>query len=213
MNHQLNTKKVVHSLFLIISAFLTFLWPKTSLVNYDIEIGALLFLILYFGKKIIPQKTNFLESIIFTLIVLIVINSTGGINSPFFFLIYFLLFSLSLLLEPIVSLTLSLSLIIFFLIFSPPTEDFKNLLPIFSLAFLTPFALYLGKEYLLVQKTKKKLTYFKEDTLLFLSLILKNHLKSIKETIENFTGDHQLEKIKKHIGQMEKLIEKFEKSQ
>ncbi len=213
MSDQSNIKKIIHSLFLVFSAFLTFLWPKTSLINYDIEIGALLFLILYLAKKFIPQKTNFLESIIFTLIVLIVINSTGGINSPFFFLIYFLLFSLSLLLEPITPLTLSLSLIIFFLIFSSPTEDFKHLLPIFSLAFLTPFALYLGKEYLLVQKTKKILVQNKEDTFLFLSLIIKNHLKNIKNAIENFTGDHQLEKIKKHALQMESLIEKFEKSQ
>lgn len=213
MSSRSNHKKVLHSFLLIFSAFLTFLWPKTSFVNYDIEIGALLFLVLYFGKKIIPQKTNLLESIIFTLIVLIVINSTGGVNSPFFFLIYFILFSLSLLLEPTVSLTLSLSLIIFFLLFSPPTEDFKHLLPIFSLAFLTPFALYLGKEYLLVQKTKKKLIQNQEETFLFLSLIIKNHLKNIKNAIENFAGDHQLEKIKKHTLQMEKLIEKFEKTQ
>lgn len=213
MNNQSSAKTTIHSFFLIFSAFLTFILPKTYLVNYDIEIGALLFIILFFGKRIVPKKTNFLESIVFTLIILIIINSTGGVNSSFFFLIYFLLFSLSLLLSPIVSLTLSLSLIIFFLLFSPQTEDFKHLLPIFSLAFLTPFSLYLGKEYLLVQKTKKKLAYFKEDTLIFLSLILKNHLKNIKETIENFNGDHQLEKIKKHTEQMEKLIEKFEEIQ
>ena len=53
----------------------------------------------------------------------------------------------------------------------------------------------------------------KEDTFLFLSLVLKNHLKNINHAVENFTGDHQLEIIKKSAHRMEKLIEKFEKSQ
>lgn len=202
---------LVHSLILVITLFLGFLIPKTNLVNYDLQITAFLFIILYLGKKIIPQKTNLLESVILTLIVILIVNSTGGALSPFFFLIYFLLFSLSLLLEPIISLVVSLTLIILFLFHQPAGENFKELLPIFSLAFLTPFSLYLGKEYLLLQKTKTKMGRLKEDTFLFLSLILKNHLKNIKENLENFSGDHQLEAIKKSVQRMEKLIDKFEK--
>lgn len=202
---------VIHSLILVVTLFLGFLIPKTNLVNYDLQISAFLFIILYLGKKIIPQKTNLLESVIFTLIVILIVNSTGGHLSPFFFLLYFLLFSISLLLEPIISLVISLTLIVLFLFHQPAGENFKELLPIFSLAFLTPFSLYLGKEYLLLQKTRNKIGRLKEDTFLFLSLILKNHLKNIKENLENFSGDHQLEAIKKSVKRMEKLIDKFEK--
>lgn len=205
-------KEIIHSLILIITLLIGFLIPKTNLVQYDLQIGAFLFIVLFFGKRIIPQKTNLLESVVFTLIVILIVNSTGGVNSPFFFLLYFLLFSLSLLLEPIISLTISLTLIILFLFFQPATENFKDLIPIFSLAFLTPFSLYLGKEYLLLQKTKIKMGKLKEETFLFLSLILKNHLKNINQALENFTGDHQLEIIKKSVHRMEKLIEKFEKN-
>jgi hypothetical protein len=206
-------KEVIHAIILIITIILGFAIPKTQLVNYDVEIAACIFIIFYIVKKIIPQRTNLLESVIFTLIITLIVNSTGAAASPFFFLIYFLLFSLSLLLEPAVSLSASLTFIALFVIFMPKTENFKDLLPVFSLAFLTPFSLYLGREYLLLQKAKKNLNQTKEETFLFLSLIIKNHLKQLRQIAENFTGDHQLEAIKKSIDRMEKLIEKFERSQ
>ena len=83
-------------------------------------------------------------------------------------------------------------------------------MPIISLAFITPFAMFLGQEKIESEKLKVKSEKTKEDTFLFLSLLLKNHLKNIKEAAQNFVGDHQLEIIKKSVQRMEKLIEKFE---
>lgn len=85
-------------------------------------------------------------------------------------------------------------------------------MPIFSLAFLTPFALFLGQEYIENQRSKVKSQKLQQDTFLFLSLLLKNHIKTIKSALENFMGDTQLEEIKKSAKKMEKLIEEFEKS-
>ena len=48
--------------------------------------------------------------------------------------------------------------------------------------------------------------------MLFITLLIKNHLKNIKEAVENFVGDHELDIIKKSASRMEKLIEKYEKS-
>ena len=90
-------------------------------------------------------------------------------------------------------------------------QNFNALIPIISLAFITPFAMFLGQEQLEAQKLKFKNQKQKEETYLFLSLLIKNHLKSIKEAAQNFVGDHQLEIIKKSAQRMEKLIEKFEK--
>jgi hypothetical protein len=207
------TKEIIHSLILIITIALTFLYPKTSLAQYDLQFCALLFIVLFLAKRFVPKKeaSKLLESVIFTLIVLSIVNTTGSTASPFFFLVYFLLFSLALLLEPIISITASLTLIIFFLINLPEGQNLKNLLPIFSLAFLTPFALFLGQEFLQIQKLKSENQKLEEKTLLFLSLVLKNHLKTIKEAVENFMGDSQLEAIKKAALKMEKLIDKFER--
>jgi hypothetical protein len=208
-------KEIIHALILIFTIALGFLFPKSALAQYDLQIAASLFIFFFIVKKFtLPdsQPSRLLESVVFTLIVLLIVDTTGASQSPFFFLIYFLLFSLSLLLEPVISIITTLTLVIFFLLSLPPNQNLSSLLPIFSLAFITPFALFLGKEYEENQKLKVKSQQSKEETFLFLSLILKNHLKNIRQATEDFIGDHQLSVIKKQAEKMEKLIEKFEKS-
>ena len=208
------SKEIIHSLILVFAIVLTFIFPKTNLANYDLQITAILFIVLYSVKRFIISKdiySRLIESVIFTLIIMGIVNSTGGLVSPFFFLIYFLLFSLSLILEPIISITTTVTLIIFFLLNLPANQDFRTLLPIISLAFITPFAMFMGSEHIKIRQLAEKNEKNKEETFLFLSLLLKNHLKNIKEALENFVGDHELGIIKKSVQRMEKLIEKFEK--
>lgn len=207
------SKEIVHALVLIVAIAITFIFSKTNLAQYDLQITAILFIILYLTKKLLPQTGNrsrLTESVVFTLVILLIINTTGGISSPFFFLVYFLLFSLSLLLEPIISLTTTIALIALFLFSLPSNQSFSNLIPILSLAFISPFAMFLGKEYLEIERLKVIGEKEKENTFLFLSLMIKNHLKNIKQDVENFLGDHQLNDIKKNVREMERLIEKFE---
>lgn len=207
------SKEIVHALILIFTIALTFILPKTNLSQYDLQISAGLFILLFLTKNFIVSKniySRLIESVVFTLIIMGIVNSTGGLTSPFFFLIHFLLFSLSIILEPIISITTTVTLIIFFLLNLPANQDYKTLMPIISLAFITPFAMFLGQEKIESEKLKVKSEKTKEDTFLFLSLLLKNHLKNIKEAAQNFVGDHQLEIIKKSVQRMEKLIEKFE---
>ena len=207
------TKEIIHALILIFTIVLAFILPKTNLAQYDLQISAGLFILLYLAKNFIVSKniySRLIESVVFTLIIMGVVNSTGGLTSPFFFLIHFLLFSLSIILEPIISITTTVTLIIFFLLNLPAHQNFNTLMPIISLAFITPFAMFLGQEKIESEKLKVKNEKTKEDTFLFLSLLLKNHLKNIKEAAQNFVGDHQLEIIKKSAQRMERLIEKFE---
>lgn len=212
--------EIVHSIILILTITASFLFSKTSLVTYDIQIFALLFILLFIGRRIALNSpfSRLLESIVFTAIIVITVNTTGQTESPFFFLIYFLLFSLSLLLEPVISITTTITLVVCFLLTLPEGQNLARLLPIFSLAFLTPFALFMGQEYLKsvklkVQNSKLRtsIAQNEENTFLFLSLMLKNHLNTIKEAVENFMGDHQLVAIRKQVKNMERLIEEFEK--
>ena len=210
------SKEIAHALILIFTIVLTFILPKTNLAQYDLQISAGLFILLYLAKKFIISKniySRLIESVIFTLIIMGIVNSTGGLTSPFFFLIYFLLFSLTLILEPIISITTTITLIIFFLLSLPASQDFRTLMPIISLAFITPFAMFMGSEKIKNEKLKVKSEKTKEETFLFLSLLIKNHLKNIREAAQNFVGDHQLDIIKKSAQRMEKLIEKFEKNE
>ncbi|MFA6081354.1 MAG: hypothetical protein WC741_03015 [Patescibacteria group bacterium] len=206
-------KEITHALILIFAVALTFIFPKTNLAQYNLQISAGLFILLYLTKNFVVSKniySRLIESVIFTLVIMGIVNSTGGLNSPFFFLIHFLLFSLSIILEPIIPITTTVTLIIFFLLNLPQGQNFNTLMPIISLAFITPFAMFLGQEKIESEKLKIKGEKTQENTFLFLSLLLKNHLKNIKEAAQNFVGDHQLEIIKKSVQRMEKLIEKFE---
>lgn len=207
------TQEIVHSVILIITIGLAFLFPKTNLAGYDLQISALLFIILFVSKRFIVTNnaSRLIESVIFSFVAVLIVTTTGGSASPFFFLLFFLLFSLTLMLEPVISITTTISLIVFFLLALPEDQNFQSLLPIFSLAFLTPFALYMGQEHIKYQKSKLKSQKLQEDTFLFLSLMLKNHIKNIKSAVENFMGDHELETIRKNCQRIEKLIEKFEK--
>jgi len=213
--------EIIHSLILILSICFGFILPKTNLAHYDLQIIAILFIILFIGRKWInTNKSRLIESVIFTLVILFVVNTTGGLSSPFFFLLYFLIFSLSLLLEAIIPVTTTLTLILFFVAAFPSNQPIQLLIPVFALAFLTPFALFMGKEYgevqksnVKVQKLENKLITSKEETFLFLSLMIKNHLRSMSTLIDNFMGDHELLTIRKHIRNIEHLIEKFEKSE
>ncbi|MEK7495799.1 MAG: hypothetical protein AAB603_04365 [Patescibacteria group bacterium] len=207
------TKEIIHALILIFTIVLAFILPKTNLAQYDLQISAGLFILLYLAKNFIVSKniySRLIESVVFTLIIMGIVNSTGGLTSPFFFLIHFLLFSLSIILEPIISITTTVTLIIFFLLNLPAHQNFNTLMPIISLAFITPFAMFLGQEKLRIRQLMEKNSKSKEDTFLFLSLLIKNHLKNIRDAAQNFVGDHQLEIIKKSAQRMEKLIEKFE---
>jgi len=206
------TKELLHSLILVLCVALAFIFPQTPLVGYDIEIVAGLFVLLFIARKLsfFSKKTRLFESVIFTFIIVGVITSTGGLSSPYFFLIHFLLFALTLLLEPIIPIIITVTLMLFFLFSLSGPLTITQLLPIFSLALMTPFALILGNEYEETKRLKKSISSQQENTFLFLSLMLKNSLKEMRKNLDNFRGDAELTALKRHVRTMEKQIDMFE---
>jgi hypothetical protein len=203
-------RDILHSIILILAIAFSFLFAKSPLAIYDLQLAAGLFIVLFLVKRFIKTSRVF-EAIIFTVIVFVIVNTTGGLESQFFFLIYFLLFALSLLLEPVEAIIATLTAILFYLIYLPQDNLLANLIPLISLALLTPFAMFMGQEYLQSEKLRSENEAKQENTFLFLSLLIKNHLKNIKQALENFMGDKELGEIKRSTANMEKLIEKFEK--
>lgn len=206
------SREIVHSILIILTICVSFLVSTSALNEHVLQINAALILTLLIYKKTLGKKSgsHLLESTVFSFVVTTLINGTGNLESPFFFLIHFLLFSLSLFLEPVVSITTALSYILFFLLTFPTGASSMKLIPIFSLAFLPPFALFLGQEFLRERHERKKNESMKTNTFLFLSLVLKNHVKNIVNAVENYQGDHHLQDIKKNADRMEKLIDEYE---
>lgn len=206
------TKELIHSIILVVCIALAFIFPQTPLAQYDIEIAATLFIILFAARRfsIFSKKTRLFESVVFTFIIVGVITTTGGLASSYFFLIHFLLFALTLLLEPLIPIIATITLMLFFLLTMSGSASVMQLLPVFSLALMTPFALILGNEYEETKRLKKSLSNQQENTFLFLSLMLKNNLKEIQKNLDNFSGDHELSAIKRQVRTMDKLIDMFE---
>lgn len=203
---------LTHAIILIVAVVGAFLLAKTLPPQYDIYVISLLFIIYYLQKHLFPEQKVYrlADSVIFTLIIMLIVFSSGGIESSLFFLTYFLIFALALLLEPIISITTTTAIVIVFLLtINLNTQDsIKSLIPLITLPFLVPFALFLGKEY----RNNLLNSYEKMESFIFLSTVIKGHISKISEVTENFTGDQDLDHIKQITRRMEKLIEKYEES-
>lgn len=189
-----------NAFFLLASVALVYFWtknPQSSL--YTLQLIAL-FILLYFLNQIISKrKPNMvINTLIFTVVILLLVATTGGLASPLFFLVYFLLFGTSLLLSPNLTLILTLTLVLFFLLLGP-FANLGNFLSLISLFFISPLALFFGRQYLKVLEGEKKIAILRKtgrklkkaikkeetDSLIWLSLELKNGiLRIIEKTSE-----------------------------
>lgn len=108
-------------------------------INYFLpQIIALLSIvtIISFWKKITPFYS-------ISLITHLIVFSTHGLSSPFFFLIYFLLFIVALRYKPNQSLLLALTTIIFL---SQSLNSYISLVPLISLLFITPLVWFVSRQ-------------------------------------------------------------------
>ncbi|MDP4009573.1 MAG: hypothetical protein Q8P53_01170 [Candidatus Shapirobacteria bacterium] len=168
--------QIVPALIFGFCSLLAYLFSITALVNFApqlLALSAIIFLLILF-----KQKTFSLYSISF--IVSLIIFTTGGLNSPVFFLIYFLLFTVAFQNPP--STTLGFSLILIILL-SQSLNSSASLLPLFSLLFITPLAWFVGRQYLDNQKLGSLVSKDETEVLLWLSLNFKNSIIKIIDSV------------------------------
>lgn len=223
----------LHLGFLLSAVLVTFAWTKNpSLSAYTLQLIAIL-IISYFlnhffkGKKL--RLTMAIDGLIFSLVTLLLVSQTGGLSSPLFFLIFILLFGLSLLFDPLITLAFALSLCFFFY---RQVVNLNTLLQVIGLLLITPLALFFGRQYLKVleEQEKIKILSFKkqalekevgqqeEDTLLWISLSFREHVIKILDTSSNLLSDvgrltlvqkEDLQKIHESAKRLLKLGEKL----
>ena len=201
-------KFLLHSLFLIIAVALAFFWTSNPQFSYyNLQLMAV-FILFFFLNQIISrhrrQKINLtIDAVIFTVIILLLVISTGGLSSPLFFLIYFLMFGLALFFEPLISVSLAIIIALFFLFTPTEKAPLNELLQLFSLILITPIALFFGKQYLKVLQDEEKIKILEEeekiveeqinkeetDILLFTCLELKKGLTEILDQTSHLLAD------------------------
>jgi hypothetical protein len=161
-------------LFFIVS-ILSFFFSVSSLVYFTPQLIALIsiiILILFLSKKIVSIH-------LIALLINLIVFSTNGLNSPFFFLIYFLLFVIAF--QNPASTTLSYSLFLV-LILSQSLNSLSSVISLSSLLLITPLAWFIGKQYLEKMKNEQIIEADETDILLWLSLKLKTGLCQIIDT-------------------------------
>jgi len=166
------SKFLLHTLFLVAAVVLVFIWTNLPALSvYTLQLIAL-FVIAYFvnqfyfrRKKLLFSKINLtIDAVIFTMVVLLLVSSTGGISSPLFFLLYFLMFGLALLFEPAITFSLALAIVIFFLFQPSKEEPLADALQVLALLLITPLAMFFGKQYLRVLENEEKIKILEEET-------------------------------------------------
>jgi hypothetical protein len=208
------TPVIVESMLISLAVFVGFLISLAIKGSEEIFVIALLFILYFLGKKFFPDhavnKDYVFDSFIFTISVVIIVMTSGGLTSPLFFLLYFLLFGIGMLVKPMVSLTTSLTMVVL-LGYQGNILANATLPTLLSLPFITPFAVLLGNEFHKARRLEAKDNNLREKSFMFLSTVVKEHVRRIGEMAANFKGDHELDAIKKIVRRTEKLIDRFEK--
>jgi len=172
-------------LYFFISASVAYLFsisPYTYLTPQLIAFLAIL--VLGFS---LYKKTLYLNLI--SLIVNLIVFTTGGLNSSAFFLIYFLLFISAFRLSPSLTLAYSLIIIIFL---SQSLNSISSLIPLLSLLLIDPLAWFISREYLEKKNLDRQLSEEETNILLWHSLKFKGFIKSTVDTITSLTTDTSL---------------------
>lgn len=225
-----------HSILLILTAIFPFFWTSNpDLSNYSLQLSALLLAVFLFHNLIAKRKpltSLFIKyqyitnSIIITLLVLLLILDTGGLNSPLFFIANFLLFGLSLFFHPMQGFVLGLALSFLFLLNSNLTS-INTLTNVISLLLMTPLARFFGTQYaklleaqdqikiLSYQSKHLRSTVSKEETttLLWLSLEFRNKIYQALDLVSQLSSNlsflpyHQKEQLIKLYQDLKALFQ------
>lgn len=233
MKKEVNFSFIANCLFLLVAVSFSYFWVNNPEVSvYTLQFVGLL-IIFYFanyyfntkGGKIFNRKTLILDAVIFTMIIYLIVSSTGYFSSSLFFLFYFLAFGVALLFEPGVALVLMLIICLFLLSKVNEGSLYDNLAKIISLVLVAPLAVFFGRQFLIAQEAKKRIKILKdwgrflekdlektnrdfskteENTLLFLVLEAKDGLVDIIERTSKVLGTkinavqkEELEKVRK----------------
>jgi len=200
-------------LFFLVSIF-SFLFSISNYLYFApqlIAVTSVAILILYSTKKTFSLH-------LVALLINIIIFSTNGLNSPFFFLIYFFLFIIAFQNPSSSTLTYSLFLV---LILSQSLNSFTSVITLSSLLLITPLAWFIGRQVSEKNKNEEIITDDETDILLWHSLKLKTGLYQIIDSSSELlsaplspTQKNQLHKIKESakslLNSSEKLTQKID---
>ncbi len=165
-------KNVLFLVFSSLTAYLLSISPVSRFIPQLIAFFSIIFILLSLFRR---QFSLYLIAFIINLIIF----HSQGLTSPFFFLIYFLLFTIAFQNPPTTTLSYSLALII---LLAQSLNSLSSLIPLLSLLLITPLSWFIGQQYLAKTKTDTDLAISETNILLWLSLKFKTGICQIIDT-------------------------------
>lgn len=163
-------KLAVQCATLLASFAIVYVWQNSPLGTYTVQLLGL-FIAMYLvlglrkkGKGFLTLGAGGTLGIFFlNTIVLLLIFSTGGLNSTLFFILYFLAFGIAFVFDPLCVFVFIVGAILIFVPeFKQAGDLTANILKVGSIALISPLAFFFGKEYQNSDKKDEKVNAIEE---------------------------------------------------
>lgn len=146
-------KLLKHSLAIIVTFAFVYAWQITPLGSYTLALlGVLIFAYIVLAAKK-SRFSNLIDNggsksvLVLNIAILLFIASTGGLHSPLFFLLYFVLFGIAFVFHPLVVFVYVLCTTVIFISQILSGDVSGNILTASSLYLIAPLAYFFGTEY------------------------------------------------------------------
>lgn len=204
--------KMIWHIFVLIIAFgFLFIWEQSALVNYTIQILALLvatYIILSFirRKRNVEQFSGSADVFILTTAILLLITITGNLYSPLFFLLYFLGFGITFIFEPISVFFFAVGTVIVFLPEALKNTSIESFIRLGSIFLIAPLAFFFGQEYRDRDEQEEEIQKMEEraeDT----ADTISSDVEEVLQKEKNNLKDEDVEKLNEILEETEELRE------
>jgi len=167
----------IHSIVLLSITLFTYYWNhEEALRNYNLQLTAIVILVYFLLRFLNLIRFQSLQTSFLTFLVLILVFSTGSVNSPFLFILDFLLITVALFFESFQAALVAFVLVVLFLIevrLDPNTIQAVNII---ALCLTAPVAFIFGRKFLELKQARGEITLLQNtlkreetDTLFWLS--------------------------------------------
>lgn len=201
-------KLVFQSAVLITSFAIVYLWQMTSLSSYTVPLLGLLIAVFLIvsarkkGKGFLTLGGGPLGIFLLTTLILLLIFSTENINSPLFFLLYFLGFGIAFVFEPLATFVFAIGTVLIFFPDATKVDATNNLLKLGSLLLISPLAYFFGREYKKTDEQDEKIEALKERS--------KDSADTISEDVEEVIKDEKQSLKEKDLEKLNEVLEETE---
>ncbi|KKR72308.1 MAG: hypothetical protein A3D82_03770 [Candidatus Levybacteria bacterium RIFCSPHIGHO2_02_FULL_40_29] len=155
------------ALVLVGSLLLVFIWQNSEFSKYSIQaVGFLIFIYLLAASRNKWKVSVGGDVGIFVLntIILLLIFQTGGLTSPLFFLLFFILFGIASVMDPRIVFVAVAGWMILFAPSLSEADTLQNIIRVGSLGLVSPLAYLFGKIFKKQENAQENISEMKERT-------------------------------------------------